>query len=429
MDNKLFREARERARRARENALKRMYGGSSDDADNDKSLEDRRREAVRAAVQRAREAALQFGGQTQRGRRNEKRDRSRSAEKRRDDEKRDRSRSAERRRDDDKRDRSRSVDRNANERHEAIRQAIARARSAALDRAMASRSEQAGGDCGLNRDLEGGRKLRDAMDELREALHGGKPKKGKKATKKVAKKTTKKVAKKTTKKVAKKTTKKTTKKAPKKVTKKLAKARKVRKSLKTKRQMKSKSRGVQKPSERTYVAFYGKPGTAPKMLVSPIGDKAKIYFHGLPGAAAKKVLTALTRKRKVSRGQYRSIAAKNAFNGPSHAVRITLVEVTKGMNRSAPKETGHLSVGAVKARHYQYHYFGWNVPVNVKPLTLSHKDKKTGKTVKNTFKPTCKHVVVRATKKANTVASAVAKAKVKANRSRKALAKGRKMRK
>jgi hypothetical protein len=350
-----------------------------------------RLDAIRNAIARARAAALQRATQLG-GANNRNRSRSRS-----------RSQSRERK------DR---VERDDVNRNEAIRRAIERARSAALERV-----NQFGGNCGLQRDserrdserrdserrdserrdLEGGSKLRRAMEELRDSLKGGK--KGKKALKKYGKKASKKVVK----------------------------ASKVRKVLKAR--LRAKTRGQRKPCDRTYVAFVARPGSKPMMLRSPVGDKAKIYLHGLPGAAAKKVLTALTRKRKVSRGKYVSIAAKGAYNGPSKAVRITLVEVTKGLVRSAPKATGGLSLASVEKGYFQYHYYGWNVPVKTHALTLKRRDKKTDKVVSNTFKPLCKHVVVRATKKASSLAAAVAKAKVKANRSKAALAKGRKMNK
>jgi hypothetical protein len=74
----------------------------------------------------------------------------------------------------------------------------------------------------------------------------------------------------------------------------------------------------------------------------------KRYFNGAPQAAARKVVSIINR----SISGEKSKAVEYSTIGIDNAVKIVLIEVTRGVHRSARDEKG-------KLLPYTYSYFGW----------------------------------------------------------------------
>ena len=212
--------------------------------------------------------------------------------------------------------------------------------------------------------------------------------------------------------------------------------------------------GLNNPRLRTYVAYVGAINDVKLELLTgaPGYTKQKVlYFHGKPREAAKKVLTALARVRKqkapgagygpkssqrlakgdLASAQTYTLWGDQSLDGQNNAVRITLVEVTKGLGKLSAQKPGDLvhhpnanyvsGPNAGKPRtarkYYVIPYAGWREerePVQVGSFntarTYTHVNVVVRLTVNN---PTLQQALAaKATKQAKTVATLAARGRV-----------------
>ena len=190
--------------------------------------------------------------------------------------------------------------------------------------------------------------------------------------------------------------------------------------------------GMLNPRLRTYVAAVGLGGAPMQYLTGDATQTVgkRLYFHGLPSAAAKKVLTALTKTRKSAATRARggqvgpvprvgagvvggnaadySLVQKGSITQAS-PVRITLVEVTKGLRKKTAQPANSIAYGAASkkgklGKYYQYHYYGYQEASNESFVIRGQR-----------INVANKNVVVRSTIKNPTFAGALAAKQAKAN--------------
>jgi hypothetical protein len=111
---------------------------------------------------------------------------------------------------------------------------------------------------------------------------------------------------------------------------------------------------------------------------SKSGEPSARYFHGDPQAAAKKVVAIL------HKGQSKGLKGSKNVLGQSNAVKIELMEVTKGVSKANVSKAK--KAADKDAAKFSHSYYGWREPTSPKTVTSKTiTDPKTGAPLVRTF--------------------------------------------